>query len=584
MTKTITGGEVIAGMLAKEGVRKIFGIVDGTYLSLCVSLNRYGMDLVTPRHEATAAHMAGAYARMTGGLGICIASNGPGVANVLSGATVENAEGNRVLVITSSRRTGISYPDRGGAYQYLDQVAAMKPISKGSWSVSGFARIQEIMRRALRMSYRGRPGVVHVDVPEDVINGKGRAEPLWEPRRYRKTDRIVPAADLVERAAAYLAEAELPLIHGGSGVIHSSAFDELARLSDLLHAPVTTSWSGRGVLPETSELSWPMVHVKACNELRKAADVVLCLGSRLGETDWWGKPPYWAPAGEQRLIQVDADEEILGMNRPADLPVLADVKEFLGRLLEALAPRRAKMDLDARRERVRKLAEAKMKNRTDLDKKLDDASVPMVTAHVGKVCSEVFQDDAIVVFDGGNTAVWGIFYYPIRAANTQLGTHHFGMLGAGVGQALGAAVARPERQVFCIIGDGAFGFHPQEIETAVRHGLKVVFLVCCDRQWGMVKMNQQFALKPLKTMIKKSLGPGETFYTDLGEIAFDKLAHSMGGHGERVADPAELRAALERSLDSGKCAVIHVDVDPVKHMWAPGLIHFKKMHQEPGGK
>ncbi|MFO7738801.1 MAG: thiamine pyrophosphate-dependent enzyme, partial [Desulfatiglandaceae bacterium] len=117
-----------------------------------------------------------------------------------------------------------------------------------------------------------------------------------------------------------------------------------------------------------------------------------------------------------------------------------------------------------------------------------------------------------------------------------------------------------------------------------RNRLNVVFLVICDRQWGMVKINQQFALRPVKTMIKKSLGPEETINTDLGEIAFDKLAEAMGAHGERVADPGELRPALERSLASEKCAVIHVDVDPVKHMWAPGLLHFKAMHQEPEGK
>jgi acetolactate synthase-1/2/3 large subunit len=111
-----------------------------------------------------------------------------------------------------------------------------------------------------------------------------------------------------------------------------------------------------------------------------------------------------------------------------------------------------------------------------------------------------------------------------------------------------------------------------------------VFLVLCDRQWGMVKMNQQFALKPIKTMIRKSLGPDETIKADLGEIEFDKLGQAMGAHGERVADPRELRPAVERALGCSGPAVIHVDVDPVKHMWAPGLMYFKDMHQEPGGK
>ena len=157
------------------------------------------------------------------------------------------------------------------------------------------------------------------------------------------------------------------------------------------------------------------------------------------------------------------------------------------------------------------------------------------------------------------------------------------MLGAGVAQALGAKRACPDKQVYCVIGDGAMGFHPQEIETAVRNHLPVIYLVLCDKQWGMVKMNQQFALKPLKALVFKSLGPDETINTDLGEIEFDALARSMGAHGERVSDAKQLRPAIERSLASGRCAVIHVDVDPVKHMWAPDLKTFKDMHQEPGG-
>jgi len=580
---TITGGEIIAQMLHAEGVEKVFGIIDGTYFGLYSSFKKYGIELITPRHEATAAHMAGAYARLTGKLGVCMASNGPGVANVLAGIAVENGEGNRVLVITSSRRRGITYPDRGGTYQYFNQVGVIKPMAKWSGSAASFERIPELMRRALRISYRGRPGVVHLDVPEDLMNGKTTPVPILRPNQYRRTQPLHPSHDEVEKAARMLLQARLPLIHAGSGIIHAAAYDELARLAEKLHAPVTTSWAARGVLPETSPLAWPMVHIKACTDVRNAADVVLCLGSNLGETDWWGKAPYWKSPAEQKLIQVDIDEEILGLNRPVDLPILADVCVFLRLLLERLQQEDLDPIVTKRRPLVASLAKERDKDRAKLDEKLQDTSAPMVTAHVGAVCSEFFNDDDIVVFDGGNTAVWGHFYHQIRVPNTQLATHHFGMLGAGVGQALGAAVARPDKRVYCIIGDGAFGFHPQEVETAVRNNLKVIYLVCSDKQWGMVKINQQFALKPMKTMIKKSLSPEETINTDLGEIEWDKLAEAMGAHGERVASPDELRAALQRCVDADKPAVIHVDVDPVKHMWAPGLLHFKKMHQEPEG-
>lgn len=584
-----TGGAIMAEMLKAEGVNTIFGIIDGTYTQFFWNCTHSGMRLITPRHETIAAHMAGAYARLTGGLGVCMASNGPGVANMLPGVAVEQGEGNRVLLITSSRRTGISYPDRGGAYQCFDQVGVIRPMAKWSETASSAGRVPELMRQALRKCWEGRPGVVHLDVPENVINGEAKPVGIQKPAQYRPVKPIIARQDQVEAAAQMLTQANLPIIHCGSGVIHAAAYDELASLAKALHAPVTTSWSARGVLPETNPLAWPMVHIKAVNHLRNEADVVLVLGSELGETDWWGKAPYWATPDRQKLIQVDIDPQRLGRNRPADLIVQADVKEFLAQLVERVKGRTGEMPLDPRRAKVASLAKELEEDRAKLDEKLDDKSEPMMTAHVAKVCQEVFDDDAVIVFDGGNTAVWANFYHEMRTPNTQLGTHHFGHLGAGTGQALGACAARPDKQVYCVTGDGAMGFHPQEIETAVRNGLKPIFLVCADKQWGMVKINQIFALRPVQSLLKKAvlkrdLGQEETVNTELGEIAWDKLAQSMGAHGERVSAPDQLKPALLRALDSGRCAVIHIDVDPEKHMFAPGLMHFKAMHQEPKGK
>lgn len=580
-----SGGELIARMLQAEGVDKVFGIIDGTYFGFYAALHRLGIEIVTPRHETSAAHMAGAYARVTGQLGVCMASNGPGVANVLPGLVVEQAEGNRVLCVSSARRTGLSYPARPGAYQSFEQSGVVSAFAKWSRAAPSYERIPELMRAALRACWEGRPGVVHLDVPENIMNGAFKGETaLWAPSEYRRTSPPHPAPQDVERAAEMLAAAEAPMIHAGSGVVHAGAFAELARVAGLLHAPVTTSWGARGALPETSELAVPMIHVKLNHEVRNDADVVLCVGSRLGETDWWGKAPYWRQPAGQKMIQVDIDGAALGAAKPAALAVLADAKVFLAQLAQRLEARSGATRLEPRRARAAKYAAARRAERAELDKRLEDRAVPMNPAHVAHACQRAFGDDAILVADGGNAAIWAMFYHQVRTPNTLLSTFKFGMLGAGVAQALGAAAARPERPVCCIIGDGAMGFHPQEIETAVRNGLRVVYLVLCDRQWGMVKMNQQFALRPLKTLLMKSLGPEETIKADLGEIAFDKLAEAMGAHGERVADPAALGPALERSLAAGRCAVIHVDVDPVKHMWAPGLLHFKKMHEEPAGK
>jgi acetolactate synthase-1/2/3 large subunit len=253
-----TGGEVLARILKIEGVDVVFGIIDGTYFGFYSALHRLGIRLITPRHEASAAHAAAAYARLTGRLGVCMASNGPGVANILPGLVVEQAEGNRVLCITSARRTGAMYPLRTGTYQGFDQQAVVGSFAKFSRAVPSFDRIPELMRAALRACWDGRPGVVHLDVPENLMNGEVKAVvPTWQPSQYRRTTPLAPDARDVERAADLLLRAELPLIHAGSGVIHAQAHEALRTVAELLEAPVTTSWAARGVFDEESPLALP---------------------------------------------------------------------------------------------------------------------------------------------------------------------------------------------------------------------------------------------------------------------------------------------------------------------------------------
>lgn len=579
----ITGGEVLARMLQIEGVKNVFGIIDGTYFGFYSKLEPHGIELVTPRHETSAAHMAGAYARATGKLGVCMASNGPGVANILPGLVVEEAEGNRVLVITSSRRTGIMYPDRGGTYQCFNQSGVISQLAKWSEAVPSFDRIPEMMRRALRKCYEGRPGVVHLDIPENIINGKFKDEPsFWQPHQYRSMSQPEPSDAQIDQTVDMLLKAKFPIIHAGYGVIHAKASEPLERVAKLLNTIVTTSWAGRGAIPESSPHTIPMFHIETNNNLRNEADLVLVLGSRVGETDWWGKAPYWNK--DQKVIQVDLDPGILGGNKPVELAIHGDIDSFLKKLHDKLLAKRNQLNPAARSKYVERFNQEREKDRKKLDEKLSDTSVPMNSAIIPTTVQKVFPKDTPLVFDGGNTVIWANFYTQIEKPGSVFSTFKFGMLGAGTAQALGVAVANPGKPVVCMIGDGAMGFHPQEIETAVRNNLQVIYIVFCDKQWGMVKMNQHFALKPVKTLIKKSLSAEESIKSDLGEIEFDKLAQSMGAYGARVSDPNDLQFALEQAYATGKCAVIHCDVNPVQHMWAPGLKYFKDLHAEPKGK
>lgn len=579
---TLKGGEIVSRLLAAEGVTKVFGIVDGTYFGLFSTFKANGITLISPRHETSAVHMAAAYARVTGKLGVCMASNGPGVANALPGVAVENAEGNRVLLITSSRRHSLVEPDRGGTYQCFPQVDAIRAMAKMSVHVPSMDRVAELTRRALRACFTGRPGVVHLDIPEDLINADVEPNPAWfrAPETYRVTSSFAPRASDVQTAAELLLSAKRPLIHAGSGVVHAQAYREMAEVAELLGAPMGTSWAARAAVDERHRLSIPMPYLDALAKARNEADVVLVLGSRLGETDWWGKPPYWAAPSEQKLIQVDIDHDILGNTRAVDVAVLSDVGEFLRALAEVL---RTRAKSDGTREWVASLKELANKRRAELNKMLEKDSLPMHSSRVPSICQAVMGEDAILVIDGGNTAIWANFFAESRTPGSMLSTPKMGMLGAGCSQVLGAKVAFPHRPVYALIGDGAMGFHPQEVETAVRNNLPVIWVVLCDKQWGMVKMNQQFALKPIKTLVMRSLSPEETINTDLGEIEFDTLARSMGAYGERVSDATGLENALRRAIATGKPAVIHVDVDPVAHMWAPNLKAFKDMHAEPKG-
>jgi len=582
MTQMV-GGEALARMLAAEGVEVVFGIVDGTYMGFFASFEKHGIRMVSPRHETSAAHMAGSYARITGKLGVCMASNGPGVANILPGVAVENGEGNRVLVITSSRRTPIAYPDRGGTFQYFNQAGVTRAMSKWSGAVPSFERLPEFFRRALRISWSGRPGVVHLDVPESVMNGVFEADGIdfRPPKEYRRTTPIEPTPSEVKEAAELLRNAERPHIHSGYGVLHAHGSVALQEVVEALGTPATTSWAGRGAMPDDHEQLLPIWAMDPVNKARSEADVVLVVGSRLGETDWWGKPPYWGKPGEQKMVQVDIDDEILGLNKATELAILADANAFLSALAAELRATPLSADkLQANRARTANLVEDQGKVRAQLDAALQNTSVPMHSAHVPVACQKMFGDDAVYVFDGGNATVWASFFTNVNRPDAVLSTFKFGMLGAGVSQALAGQIARPDAKVVCIIGDGAMGFHIQELETALRNELPVIYLVLCDKQWGMVKLTQTIGLQ----MLRPAIGTEQqgTINADFEEIEFDKVAEAMGCHGERVADPAELEGALQRCVESGKPSVIHVDVDPNMHLFAPGLQEFKAMHQEPG--
>jgi acetolactate synthase-1/2/3 large subunit len=560
----ITGGELLLRCLHAERVRFVHAITDGTYMMVLEALERLGaeldMHLIVPRHEAAAAHFADGYTRVTGQPAVVMACAGPGAANLISGLICAQGEGSPVVAITTTRRSqiGDAYVHMGGS-QVIDHLALFRPAVKWSGKVEHWERIPDMVRHAFRVATSGRPGPAHVLIPEDILNQRGDEESvsIWEPERYRVTEGAPAAPTLVRQAARLLVDANMVNIHCGSGAHRSGAGDQVRALAEHLGAAVTTGANSRGIVPDDHELVFHrlcMASFMAHNQ----ADVILVVGSRLGELHMWGKPPLWGDPAKQRTVQIDVDPRSIGLNRPVDVALVGDAKAILAQLLEAvqeLAPRRAPAA------NIAMLRGVQDNWRKELDEVIADMDrVPMLTGQIVKVCNEFFPPDAIVVLDGGNTTLWSTHYHVARRQRSLLHALNMGYLGTGLPYAIGAKLAAPDRPVYCISGDSAFGFNIQELETAARNHLPIVIIVAVDGAYGMEKSAQ-------KRMFGRE---ADWFGHDHAPVRYDQVAIAMGCHGEYVAKGSEVRAALERAAASGKPAVIHAVVDPVANVDPPG--------------
>ncbi len=547
----LTGGEVLKRCLVQEGVRYVFGVPgDQLYPLLDAIYKDKRIDFITMRHEAAAAHAADAWARATGQPGVCLGTVGPGAANLIGGVYPAFSDGIPIVVITAQNQTWRSYPDQG-AQQGLDQLMLFKAVTKWNAVVSSWKRIPELTQWAFRMATSGRPGPVQLDFPSDVLfqTGEETDIEILPPQNYRASVGTVGDPAIIEKAAKMLADAKMPLIHAGGGVLRSNASKELIVLAEYLQAPVTTSLSTRGAIPEDHPLCLiPAAPGNGAIVAQAEADVVLLVGCRLGALDMWGKPPAWGEPPRQKIIQIDISADMIGLNRPVNLSIVGDAKPTLKALLEAIkryTPPRKENPLLQDYKRLEKMWLDNFEELSRLD------TVPIHPLRVVREVREFFPRDAITVVDGGNTAVWCFYLNRVYESNTFIScvSGDSGHLGAGIPYAIAAKLAYPSRQVYCITGDGAFGLNIQDLETASRLKLPIVFVVLNDCAWGMIRTGQTLYYS------KRYIG------VELSDIRYDEIARGMNCYGERIVEPEQIRPALERAVLSGKPAVLDVKVD-----------------------
>jgi acetolactate synthase-1/2/3 large subunit len=556
----ILGADVLVKCLIQEDVRFVFGIPGGQLWSLLDAIHRFGreegLDFVMTRHEQAAAHMADTYSRLTGKVGVCVGTVGPGAVNLVPGVYEAYVNSIPILALTAQNQTWKSYPDHGST-QGCDHLGLFKPITKWNAVVSHWKRIPEMVQEAFRQATTGRPGPVHLDLPVDVLFEAGEEADIeiLPPARYRAT---VPASgdpQLIKQAAEMLAQARSPVIHAGGGALRSGASAEIIALAELLGCPMTTGVTARGTIPEDHPL-YLIPPGLGSILARSQADLVLVIGSRLGAFDFWAKPPMWGKPGEQAIIQIDTAPESLGENRQVDLGILGDAKAVvrdIHAVLDTMIEPREEIPLMAQ---CRATQAAWLQNFENLG---SSDAVPIHPLRVVKDARAFFPRNALFVTDGGNTTIWAHYLTRIYEPGTCLWAGDSGQGGDGLPKAIAAKLICPDRPVFAICGDGFFMMNVQELETAVRLGTNLVMIVNNDRAFGMIKAGQDGAFA------KRYVG------VDFTDVRYDKMAEAAGWYGERVEDPKEITPALKRAVDSGKPALLDVIIDGQANLGPPDV-------------
>jgi acetolactate synthase-1/2/3 large subunit len=523
----MTGNEILARALRRHGAEHVFYLMGGPMIDCENACLEQGMRMVDVRMEQAAAMMANAYSRVRAAPSVCMAASGPGTVNLLSGVANAYVDGAPVIAIGGSSpvsQYGL------GAFQELDQVAIARPITRWADRCYDPRRIPEYVSAAFRHATGGRPGPAYLDMPGDVLYRDVPAEDVrWtEPVEHRRA--AGDGAD-VARALDVLASAQRPVLVTGSGIIWSQAHEELRQFVERFGIPFYATPEGRGVIAEDHAYSFPTARSTAFRE----TDCVVLIGTRLNYVVDYGRPPRFA--ADAKLVQVDVDPGEIGKTRPVDAGVVGDARLVLRQLLEGA---------DGAAERYAawagRLAEVHREKSIDAEGRLSTAQTPV---HPLRLCREVrdFMDrDAVLSVDGQEILNYGRQSIPVHAPGHSLNSGPFGTMGVGLPFGLGAKVAKPDAQVIVLHGDGSFGINAMELDTAVRHDLRVLTIVSNNGGWTA---RDRFKVG-----------------RDLGFTRYDEMARSLGCHAEHVEDPDEIRPALERAAASGKPALVNVVTDP----------------------
>ena len=545
--KKMSGGQAAVASLQAEKVEHVFGLIGSATMEMFDALyDASDINFIGVHDERTGTHMADGYARASGRAGVVLAGqNGPGATNLVTGLAQAYAAFSPVVSIAGSLSSAHVYRD---AFQEVDQQALFKPITKKTWTVTQTDRVPEMFREAFRTAMTPRRGPVQLNLPRDVLSEVTEFADLQSPQSYRSQNVPVAAAEAIKQAAEILRRAKQPVIVTGGGIKNTGGHADALALAEALNAPIILAPGHGDAIPFGHPLNagqmGPRGNVVA-SRLAKEADVILALGTRLGFNSTFYS--YDNINEQADIIQVELEPTAIGRYFPITLGIWADARATARQLCDELGKLEARAEVDAW---TRTCIEERRNYLQQRDANAESEAHPIQPSGLYKELRAVLPKNAAITMDAGTLclqATDALNYWEPPCLFTPL---DFGLVGFSFACGLGVKLARPDKSVVSLMGDGGFGMTISELSTAVDNGINTVTIVMNNQCWGAEKAYQRDFF-------------GERYIgANISSPPFDKVAELYGAAGFKVERIEEVGEAVQAALDCGKPAVVDIAVDP----------------------
>jgi acetolactate synthase-1/2/3 large subunit len=534
-SKKLSVSDQIIAALQAHGVQYVFGVPGEETEDLLFSLSNSKIQFIPTRHEQGAAFMANVWGRLTGKAGVCLSTLGPGATNLLTGLADAYLDKSPVLALTGQAHSARHHKE---SHQYIDIVSAFRPITKWNTSIYSPAVVTETIAKALKVSEAEKPGVTHIDLPEDIAALPAEGELI----EVKKVRRGAPDHKAIAEAVRLLSKSKKPVILAGNGAIRKLASKQLRMLVEKMNIPVVSTFMGKGAVSDRSPLSLRTAGMKAKDFpvlALEEADLILSIGYDIAEYD----PEYWHH-NKQPIIHIDFDSaEVYTWYQP-EVEIIADISATLWELLRQIDEENIKV-FPTWFTHIKKAVEKDIASYEQPHKN----TIPFVLHELRKV----MRDTDIILSDVGSHKMWIGRNFPVYEPGTCIISNGLASMGISLPGGMAAKLARPDVRVVSVMGDGGFLMNSQEIETAKRLNVPFVMVIVNDNDYGLISW-------------KQTSHRGRAVGTKLTNPDFVKYAESFGIKGYKPKSPSEIGKVLKKAIDSNELCLVVVDVDASENM------------------